>query len=295
MGPRFIDTILDEGNLPLEQDYKDLLARNVSKLERTDYEEFLVLRALLENEGFKYSGQKANDQKSYLEQLANEKNVPETHQKIRQKYCFKNCVEETIFQYLTQGNEIIITQGFDREGNLIDSTSFFIRKKDALSKDIQKQLKDAEESSQKNYDLYMKACEEMKSIAIRRKKEKEETVKYANESLIKELLPTIDNFYRAIEHSKEKKEEDNLVKGVELVLDGLLSTLKKAGVEEVESIGKPFDPNFHEAVSTQSDDKVAKGNVLIELQKGYILNGRLIRPSMVIVSTGIKDGPEEEK
>jgi molecular chaperone GrpE len=72
-----------------------------------------------------------------------------------------------------------------------------------------------------------------------------------------------------------------------------MKTLEKAGLEAVEALGKPFDPNFHEAISQQKDDTVAPGHVMIELQKGYVLNGRLIRPSTVVISSG-KDTNEEE-
>jgi molecular chaperone GrpE len=72
-----------------------------------------------------------------------------------------------------------------------------------------------------------------------------------------------------------------------------MKTLEKAGLEAVEALGKPFDPNFHEAVSQQKDDTVAPGHVMIELQKGYVLNGRLIRPSTVVISSG-KDANEEK-
>ena len=70
-----------------------------------------------------------------------------------------------------------------------------------------------------------------------------------------------------------------------------MKTLEKVGLEEVEAMGKPFDPNFHEAVSQQKDNTVAPGHVMIELQKGYVLNGRLVRPSTVVISSG-KDTDE---
>jgi len=110
--------------------------------------------------------------------------------------------------------------------------------------------------------------------------------KYANESLIKEILPVIDNLQKAISHAHNDENPLGLVEGIELTLGGLMATLEKAGLEEVEAEGKPFDPNFHEAISKQIDGKVAPGHVITELQKGYVLNGRLIRPSMVIISEG---------
>ncbi|UCE34121.1 MAG: nucleotide exchange factor GrpE [Deltaproteobacteria bacterium] len=159
--------------------------------------------------------------------------------------------------------------------------------------ELLKKLSETQEQAQDNYDLYMRTYAEMENIKKRGIKEREELAKYANESLIKEILPTIDSLEKAISHAIDDENSSALVEGLELTRDGLMKTLEKAGLEEVEAIGKPFDPNFHEAVSQQRDDTVAPGHVMIELQKGYTLNGRLIRPSTVVISSG-KDTNEEE-
>ncbi len=152
--------------------------------------------------------------------------------------------------------------------------------------ELLEKLKETEEEAQKNHDLYMRAYAEMENVKKRGIKEKEELRKYANESLIKEILPVIDNLQKAISHAQNDKNPTGLIEGLELTLGGLITTLEKAGLKEVEAEGKPFDPNFHEAISQQGDDKVAPGHVITEIQKGYLLNGRLIRPSMVVVSQG---------
>jgi molecular chaperone GrpE len=152
--------------------------------------------------------------------------------------------------------------------------------------ELLEKLKKTEEEAQKNHDLYMRAYAEMENVKKRGIKEKEELRKYANESFIKEILPVIDNLQKAISHAQNDKNPTGLIEGLELTLGGLITTLEKAGLKEVEAEGKPFDPNFHEAISQQGDDKVAPGHVITEIQKGYLLNGRLIRPSMVVVSQG---------
>jgi molecular chaperone GrpE len=152
--------------------------------------------------------------------------------------------------------------------------------------ELLEKLKETEEEAQKNHDLYMRAYAEMENVKKRGIKEKEELRKYANETLIKEILPVIDNLQKAISHAQNDKNPTGLIEGLELTLGGLITTLEKAGLKEVEAEGKPFDPNFHEAISQQRDDKVAPGHVITEIQKGYLLNGRLIRPSMVVVSQG---------
>ncbi len=162
-----------------------------------------------------------------------------------------------------------------------------VKKVEEMTKqELLKEVKDTEKKSQENYDLYMRTYAEMENIKRRGIKERQELSKYANESLIKEILPVIDNLQKAISHAQNDKNPSGLVEGIELTLDGLMATLEKAGLKEVEAEGKPFDPNFHEAISKQIDDKIAPGHVIIELQKGYVLNGRLIRPSMVVISEG---------
>ncbi len=153
-------------------------------------------------------------------------------------------------------------------------------------KELIQKINELKKQVETNYDLYLRAQAEIENIKKRNQKAKEEWVKYANENLIKELLPVIDNLEKALSHSNNENAIDALREGVELTLKGLKNTLCKAGLEEIECIGKPFDPNYHEAVSEQEDENKEPGTVLQELQKGYILNQRLIRPSMVVVCKG---------
>ena len=135
-----------------------------------------------------------------------------------------------------------------------------------------------------NMDNYLRSQAEMENMKKRFQKEKQDLVKYGNEILTKQLLPVADNLEKALDHSKDENSLEALREGVDLTLKGLISVLEKAGVEVVQAIGAPFDPNFHEAVSEQMDDSAEPGTVLKELQKGYLLNDRLIRPAMVIVN-----------
>jgi molecular chaperone GrpE len=155
-------------------------------------------------------------------------------------------------------------------------------------------LKDTEQKSQENYDLYMRTYAEMENIKKRGVKEKEDLAKFANESLIKEILPVIDSLEKALSHVEDGSNPSGLAEGIKLTLNGLMTTLEKAGLEEVEAMGKPFDPNFHEAIYQQADDTVPPKHVIMEMQKGYLLNGRLIRPSMVVISQGNSDRKDEE-
>ena len=145
-------------------------------------------------------------------------------------------------------------------------------------------LKEAEESARKYMDLYVRAQAEMDNLKKRLRREKEDFLKFANESLIKELLPVVDNLENALRHAQDENSVDALREGIELTLKGLKDALSKAGVEEVKAVGERFDPNFHHAVSQEETNKVETGTVLQELQKGYTLNQRLLRPAMVVVS-----------
>lgn len=138
----------------------------------------------------------------------------------------------------------------------------------------------------KNYDLYLRSQAEIDNLKKRSQKEKEEWIKFSNESLIKQLLPVMDNLEKAIAHSENENSLLPLRQGIELTLKGLQDTLTKAGLEIIRAQGEPFDPSYHQAVYEQEDDLVEAGINLQELQKGYTLNRRLIRPAMVVVSRG---------
>jgi molecular chaperone GrpE len=133
-------------------------------------------------------------------------------------------------------------------------------------------------------DNYLRSQAEMENMKKRFQKDKQDLIKYGNETLTKQLLPVADNLEKALDHSKDEKSLEALREGVDLTLKGLLDVLEKTGVEVVKSVGEPFDPNFHEAVSEQEVENAAPGTVVRELQKGYLLNQRLIRPAMVIVN-----------
>ncbi len=144
-----------------------------------------------------------------------------------------------------------------------------------------------QEVSKKHYDLYLRSQADIENIKKRNKKEKEEWVKYSNETLIREILPVLDNLENAISHSNNENSLHALREGVDLTLKGLKKILVKSGLEEVNTQGEPFDPCFHQAVSEQEDKNVETGVILQELQRGYTLNKRLIRPAMVVVSKGM--------
>jgi len=173
-------------------------------------------------------------------------------------------------------------EGFDPEDGLQNEAEIPLSE---MTKDqLIEKISEVQALADTNLDNYLRSQAEMENMKKRFQKDKQELIKYGNESLTKQLLPVADNLEKALDHSKDENSLDALREGVDLTLKGLLDVLEKAGVEVVTSVGAPFDPNFHEAVSEQEDNSAAPGTVLRELQKGYLLNQRLIRPAMVIVN-----------
>ena len=140
--------------------------------------------------------------------------------------------------------------------------------------------------SEKQRDQMLRTIAEFDNSRKRAEREKEESLKYALESFVKELIPTIDSIERAIQSTKESQDVDALVEGVEMIYKGILSALEKRGVTPIEAVNKPFDPMQHEAVMHVESENVPENVVIEEWQKGYMLHNRMIRPSMVSVSKG---------
>lgn len=115
-------------------------------------------------------------------------------------------------------------------------------------------------------------------------KEKADARKYRSQDLVTDLLEPLDNFKRALSVDTATEEGTSLKKGMEMVMKKLEEALKKEGVEEIESLGKPFDPKVHQAVMQEKSEDHDPGLVIQVLQAGYLLNGRVIRPAMVKVS-----------
>lgn len=155
---------------------------------------------------------------------------------------------------------------------------------DMKKADLIEKAKEIQASADKNFELFVRSQAEIENLKKRFQKEKSDLIKYSNESLVKQLLAVIDNLENAISASKDENSLDAVREGVELTLKGLMDTLEKSGLVRIEAEGEPFDPNFHEAISELNDDNVDPGTVIQVLQQGYLLNERLIRPAMVVVS-----------
>lgn len=116
----------------------------------------------------------------------------------------------------------------------------------------------------------------------RTEKDRQDTIKYANEKLILKLVDVVDNFHRALE--TEREEKDSFYEGMELIFAQLTDVLEEEGLEAIDPTGEAFDPNFHDAVLSEESEEVPSGHVIETMRKGYTLKGRLIRPAMVKVA-----------
>lgn len=132
-------------------------------------------------------------------------------------------------------------------------------------------------------DKYLRICADFENYKKRSMKEQVESAKYSNERIFKELLPVIDNLERAILHSKETSDL-KLVEGVELTCKQLLDSLGRFGVKVIQSTGEPFDPSRHQALGQVESDRHDENIVIEELQKGYLLEDRMLRPALVNIS-----------
>ncbi|MCK4596082.1 nucleotide exchange factor GrpE [candidate division WOR-3 bacterium] len=151
------------------------------------------------------------------------------------------------------------------------------KKKREIEEGIKKKDKEIKELKNK----YLMTLSDYENYKKRVKREMEEFLNYSNERLLKGLIPYIDNFERAL---KVKHKDDSFYKGVELIYKHLLGILKNEGVESFESVGKEFDPNFHEAVSVLESKEHKDGIIIEEMEKGYNHKGRLARPAKVVVA-----------
>lgn len=130
---------------------------------------------------------------------------------------------------------------------------------------------------------YMRLAADFQNFKRRTEKEKADIYQYANEKIALDVIEVIDNFERALEHIEDCQDKQ-FAEGVEKIYKQLQGVLEKNSIEEIKAEGEPFDPNFHNAVMTKDDPEKESGIVISDMQKGYILNGRVIRPSMVVVA-----------
>lgn len=158
---------------------------------------------------------------------------------------------------------------------------------EALTPEQIDDLKNRAARADENWERLLRVTADLDNYKKRAQREREDAVKFANESLMKKFIPVLDNFEMALAAANQNASAANaqsLQTGVAMILQQLRSALVESGLEEVDATGKAFDPNLHEAVAQQESAEVPEGNVLQQMRKGYKLRDRLIRPASVVVA-----------
>jgi molecular chaperone GrpE len=163
-------------------------------------------------------------------------------------------------------------------------------------KEMEARFEAKEEEAKETYDRLLRVSAEFENYKKRSAREMEEFKKYANQSLLKEMLSVVDNLELAITSSQDGKTADKtLIEGLNLTLNEILRVFEKFNVTPIEAKGKTFDPAYHEAVMREETDDYPENTVISEFQKGYLIHDRLLRPAMVVVAVPKTTNAKDEK
>jgi molecular chaperone GrpE len=158
---------------------------------------------------------------------------------------------------------------------------------DDSQKDLAEKLKLKEQEARENYDRLLRVSAEFDNYKKRASREMEEFRKYSNQSLIKEMLSVVDNLELAMNSANGHKDIDKgLLDGLAMTHKEIIKVFEKFKVKPISAMGQPFDPTYHEAVMQEQTDEFPANTVINELQKGYLIHDRLLRPAMVVVAGG---------
>ncbi len=162
---------------------------------------------------------------------------------------------------------------------------------------LQQELDAARTEAEKNWDLYLRERAELENYRKRTQREKEDAIRFANDRLLREMIPVLDNLERAMEHAEQSDEQQSLREGVQMTITMFRKVLEDFGVKPVDAAGQNFDPNLHQAMGQIETDEHPPNTVVTEFQKGYLLNDRLLRPSLVMVAKppAPNPGTDQEK
>ena len=146
------------------------------------------------------------------------------------------------------------------------------------------QLLEKDEELHALNDKYLRLAAEFDNYKRRVQRDQQDTIRFANEKLFKDLLPTLDNLERALQSGREQDRIEGLLEGVNLTYKHFLDTLQKMGIKQVSSVGEVFDPAKHQAVGQVESDTTPENVIVDEYQKGYFVHDRILRPAMVTVA-----------
>ncbi|MCE5167750.1 nucleotide exchange factor GrpE [Paenibacillus profundus] len=152
------------------------------------------------------------------------------------------------------------------------------------SNPLHTELEQAKEQADEHYQRYLRTQADFDNFRRRTMKEKEDLAKYASAKVITELLPVLDNFERALSTGQEASETESFVKGVDMIFRQIQQVMEQEGVQPMNAVGEQFNPEYHQAIMQVESDEYEEGFVVEEVQKGYMLKDKVLRPAMVKVS-----------
>lgn len=204
-----------------------------------------------------------------------------------------NSDEQAVKVAVTEGDEATEEEAVAEATEADESSEEDTAPEDTLAQ----RLAAAEDALKEEKDRFLRLYAEFENFRKRSAREMQDFRKFANENLIRDLLPIVDNLERAIVSATVTADgQRSILEGVEITHREILKVLERHNVTPVEALGKPFDPRHHEAVGAEESQDHPDNTVLREFQKGYLLHDRLIRPSMVIVSRAVpKPAAEPEE
>jgi len=160
--------------------------------------------------------------------------------------------------------------------------------------ELRQQLNDLQKQKDALFGKLQRVSADYANFQKRAPKQINDTIAYEKEKIIKSLLPALDNFEHTFQKVNSAENVEAFVKGIRIIYDQMLDILKLHGVEQIKALGEKFDPALHQAMMQQAEPEQEENIVLEEFQKGYKLNGRVIRPSKVVVNKLIPEQPEEQ-
>ncbi|MCL1037598.1 nucleotide exchange factor GrpE [Shewanella corallii] len=181
-----------------------------------------------------------------------------------------------------QVEEVVETQVSQEDAALVDE----LTQANFRIEELEQALAEAENKAKEEKDAALRAVAEMENIRRRAALDVEKAHKFALEKFANELLPVIDNMERALLGSVEDDAAKAIIEGVELTLKSLMTAVAKFGITAVDPMGQAFNPEQHQAIGMQPSAEHPANTVMLVMQKGYMLNDRLLRPAMVMVSQG---------
>jgi molecular chaperone GrpE len=203
-------------------------------------------------------------------------------QKVNDNEQFDEEVEE-LPQAVT-GDDVIEGEFIDPDAPAAPDVDAAEAESEGEEPSLEEQLEAAKEEAAKNLDSYLRAQAELSNARKRFEKQRALTYVNANSDLVSKLLPVLDDYERAVSTVPESVSEDPWYQGIELVYRKLLAVLDSLNVKEIEALGMPFDPNFHEALGTEPSDEMDSGAVSRVMLKGYKIGDKVVRPSLVYVA-----------